>query len=180
MLFTRSSLPTMRRVALLVAGALLLAGAGVLLMLHGEPFGSFVVLFGVCPIPLAVQQSLQARRLRSGRLGIYRDRLVLLQEKREDHVRWSEVETATLGDRSEWATLSWPAIKLTERLTIAAGGRAIRFRPADLGLAPVACRDLVLVLRDDPRVRSRLPAFDPTIPILRQPRRTGDLLRPRL
>jgi hypothetical protein len=160
--------------------ALLLTAIGVLLMLHGEPVGVLLPLCGVCLVPLAIQQTLQACRLRAGRLAVYRDELVLLQQGKEDHVPWSRIETATLGDHSEWAALSWPQIRLTDRLTIATSEQAIRFRPADLGVAPVACRDLVLQLRDDPIARDRLPAFDPTIPIRRQPTSAGDQLRPRL
>jgi hypothetical protein len=50
----------------------------------------------------------------------------------------------------------------------------------EVGLAPVACRDLVLQLRDQESSRLRLPAYDPAIPLTRRPVRTGDQLQPLL
>jgi hypothetical protein len=165
----------------LVVVALAVAALGVVLLLGGQPVGILLVTLAVLPLPLSVQQCLQARHLARFRLGLFRDRLVLLAEDGERHLRWSEIETATLGDTSEWATLAWPKVRLTGRLTVRrSDGSILRFRPVEVGLAPVACRDLVLQLRDQESSRLRLPAYDPAIPLARRPVRSGDQLQPLL
>jgi hypothetical protein len=165
----------------LVVAALAVAALGVVLLRLSQPVGILLVILAVLPLPLALQQCLQARHLARFRLGLFRDRLVLLVEDGERHLRWSEIETATLGDTSEWATLAWPKVRLTGRLTVRRpDGSSLRFRPVEVGLAPVACRDLVLQLRDQESSRLRLPAYDPAIPLTRRPVRSGDQLQPLL
>jgi hypothetical protein len=165
----------------LVVGALVVAALGVGLVLLGQTGGILLVILAILPLPLAVQQCGQARHLARFRLGLFRDRLILLGEEGERQLRWSEIETATLGDTSEWATLAWPRVRLTGRLTVRrADGSILRFKPVEVGLAPVACRDLVLQLRDQESSRLRLPAYDPTIPLVRRPVRSGDQLQPLL
>lgn len=165
----------------LLAGALAVGGSGVLLLLLGEPVGVMLVILAFLPLPLALQQCVRARHLASFRLGLFRDRLVLLTDHRERQVPWGEIETAMLGDTSEWAALAWPEVRLTGRLTVRrADGTSLRFRPVEVGLAPVACRDLVLRLRDEEASRVRLPAYDPTVPLARHPARSGEQLQPHL
>jgi hypothetical protein len=77
--------------------------------------------------------------------------------------------------------LAWPRVQLTGRLTVRRKDRStLRFRPAEVGLAPVACRDLVLELRDQESSRQRLPAYDPAIPLAQRPARSGEQLEPLL
>lgn len=165
----------------LVVAALTVAALGVALLLLGEPAGILLVILALLPLPLAVQQCVRARRLARFRLGLFRDRLILLAGQGERQVEWSEIETATLGDTSEWATLAWPKVRLTGRLTVRRpDGSTLRFRPVELGLAPIACRDLVLRLRDEESSRLRLPVYDPAIPLMRRPARSGEQLQPQL
>lgn len=165
----------------LIVAALAVAGLGVLLLLLGGPAGILLVILAILPLPLAVQQCVRARHLARFRLGLFQDRLVLLAEHGERQMEWGEIETATLGDTSEWATLAWPQVRLTGRLTVRrADGSALRFRPVELGLAPIACRDLLLRLRDEESSRLRLPAYDPSIPLSRRPVRSGEQLQPLL
>lgn len=168
-------------VAWLVLAALVVAALGVGLLLLDHPVGILLVTLSVLPLPLAVQQCVRARELHGFRLGLFRDRLVLLNGQGERQIRWGEIETATLGDTSEWATVAWPKVQLTGRLTVRrADGSALRFRPVEVGLAPVACRDLVLQLRDQESSRLRLPAYDPATPLIRCPVRSGEQLQPLL
>jgi len=165
----------------LVVAALAVAALGVVLLLLDVPVGILLVILAVLPLPLAFQQCVQARHLAGFRLGLFRDRLVVLAGEGERQLRWAEIETATLGDTSEWATLAWPKVRLTGRLTMRrSDGSILRFRPVEVGLAPVACRDLVLKLRDQESSRLRLPTYDPAIPLVRRPVRSGEQLQPLL
>ena len=75
----------------------------------------------------------------------------------------------------------WPTVKITDRLTIRFKNEApLSFKPAAFGLQPVACRDLIVRLRDDPRLRSRLPEFDSVRDLALGPVVAGELIEPRL
>lgn len=165
----------------LVVAALAVAGLGVVLLLLAQPEGLLLLILALLPVPLAVQQCVRARHFAAFRLGLFRDRLVLLADQGERQVSWADIETATLGDTSEWATMAWPKVQLTGRLTVRrADGSTLRFRPVEVGLAPIACRDLVLQLRDQESSRLRLPTYDPAIPLARRPVRSGEQLQPLL
>lgn len=120
-----------------------------------------------------------ARRLRAwppGRLGLFRDRILVIQGNREMRALWSGMETVTLS-----APGSWPAVRVTDRLTIQLRNEpALAFKPAVFGLEPVACRDLILRLRDDASARSRLPEFDSLRDLTMSPIVAGELIEPRL
>ena len=74
----------------------------------------------------------------------------------------------SLSDQSEWGSVSWPEVRLTDRLTIRLRrARPLSFRPNAFGLEPVACRDLILELRDDPDRRLQLPEFDSELDLRR-------------
>jgi hypothetical protein len=137
----------------------------------------------VAGVALAVMTRM-IRRLRHwppSRLGLFADRLVLIQGQVEMQAPWELVETATLAASSEGAPADWPQLRLTDRLTVRlAQGRSISLRPAVFGLEPVACRDVVLRLRDDASVRSRLPEFDSMLDLVSRPPRIGALIRPQL
>jgi hypothetical protein len=112
----------------------------------------------------------------SGKLGFFRDRLVVILGRHEMRAVWSAMETVTLT-----APDSWPHVKLTDRLTINLKNEpALAFKPAQFGLAPVACRDLILRLRDDSRLRARLPEFDSARDLAISPIVAGELIEPRL
>lgn len=120
-----------------------------------------------------------ARRLRawpSGKLAVFRDRLLVIQDRREMSAVWSNLETVTLA-----APDSWPDIRLTDRLTIRIkNAPPMLFKPATFGLQPAACRELILRLRDDPELRSRLPEFDSLRDLAVSPVVAGELIEPRL
>lgn len=179
--FSRSPRSTLFLVLWLVVAALATAALGVVLLVVGQPVGILLVVLAVLPVPLAVQQCLQARHFAAFRLGLFSDRLIVLAGPQECQVPWADIETATLGDTSEWAAVAWPKVRLTGRLTVrSADGSTLRFRPVEVGLAPIACRDLVLQLRDDEPSRLRLPAYDPALPLARRPARSGEQLQPLL
>ena len=165
----------------LVAGALTTGVLGVVLLVLHQPEGILLLILALLPLPLAVQQCVQARHFAAFRLGLFHDRLIVLAGHEEHQLPWAEIVTATLGDTSEWATLAWPKVRLTERLTVrSTDGSTLRFKPVEVGLAPVACRDLILQLRDQEASRLRLPTYDPTIPLARHPVRSGEQLQPLL
>lgn len=181
MIFARSRRWTVRiGLAALAVALALMAAAAVLLDFH-QGLGVLLVPLALVPIPLAVQQALKARSWPVSRLGLFRDRFVLADEGAEIHAPWSDVEGATLADLSEWGKLAWPEVRLTDRLTTRLrGGRAFSFRPVRFGLEPLACRDLILRLRDEPQLRERLPEFEAGVAFSRHPVRSGELLRPRM
>lgn len=171
----------LRRSLSLAVAAVVVAALGVLLLVDGQGAGVLLLVLAFLPLPLALEQCLRARHLAGSRLGLFRDRLVLLMDHREREVIWGEIETAMLGDTSEWAMLTWPRVSLTGRLTLRRlDGSTVRFRPVEVGLAPVACRDLVIQLRDEAASRGRLPAYDPAIPLARRTARSGEQLQPHL
>jgi hypothetical protein len=111
-----------------------------------------------------------------GKLGFFRDRLVVIQGKREMSVVWAAMETVTLSEPD-----SWPRVKLTDRLTVKFKNEPpLAFKPAQFGLDPPACRDLILRLRDDSRLRARLPEFDSARDLAISPIVAGELIEPRL
>jgi hypothetical protein len=112
----------------------------------------------------------------SGKLAFFRDRLVVIIGKREMSAVWAGMETVTLS-----APDSWPQVRLTDRLTINfKHDPPLAFKPAQFGLSPSACRDLILRLRDDSRLRARLPEFDSARDLAVSPVVAGELIEPRL
>jgi hypothetical protein len=125
---------------------------------------------------LAAWAGVQLRRWPAGKLALFRDRLLVIHGNREMRALWSLMETVTLA-----AAKSWPEVRLTDRLTINLKNEApLSFKPALFGLAPTACRDLILRLRDDPKLRSRLPEFDSARDLAISPVVAGELSEPRL
>lgn len=123
----------------------------------------------------------QLRAWPGNRIGFFRDRLALVEDHREQFVNWDKVDTATLAAPTLWAAPGWAPVELTDRLTIVLRrGRQVTFRPADFGLDPLGCRDLVLRLRDEAAARDRLPEFESGLDLSRQPVVTGELFTPRI
>jgi hypothetical protein len=86
------------------------------------------------------------------------------------------MESVTLSDPD-----SWPKVRMTDRLTLRFRNETpLSFKPARFGLEPAACRDLILRLRDDTRLRSRLPEFDSARDLTISPIVAGELIKPRL
>ena len=125
---------------------------------------------------VAATAGLQLRSWPLGRLGFFRDRMVVIQGRHEMRAVWSLMDTVTLSDPG-----SWPNVRLTDRLTIHFRNEPpLGFKPAQFGLEPAACRDLILRLRDDARLRARLPEFESARDLAVSPVVAGELIEPRL
>lgn len=111
-----------------------------------------------------------------GRLALFRDRLLVIQGNHEMRALWSNMEAVTLSEPH-----TWPTVKVTDRLTIQLKNEPpVVLRPANFGLQPGACRDLIVELRDDPKRRRRLPEFDSLRDLAISPVVAGELRDPRL
>src|SRR6202521_4749424 len=112
----------------------------------------------------------------SGKLGLFRDRLVVIQGRHEMRAVWSLMETVPLPEPR-----AWPHVRLTDRLTISFTNEPpLTLKPAQFGLDPPACRDLMIRLRDDSRLRARLPELDSVRDLAVSPVLAGELIDPRL
>ena len=110
------------------------------------------------------------------RLCLFRDRLLVIDGRHEMRALWSAMEAVTLSEPH-----SWPQVRMTDRLTIQLRNEPpLVLRPATFGLQPAACRDLILRLRDDPKLRARLPEFDSLRDLAVSPIVAGELIDPRL
>jgi hypothetical protein len=140
--------------------------------LAGIPLAAGAAAGGV----MAAWAGIQLKRWPLRKLALFRDRLVVIQGNHEIRAVWSLMETVTLAE-----TDAWPDFRITDRITIHSRNEApIRFRPAVFGLEPNACRDLILRLRDDSKLRSRLPEFDSARDLAISPVVAGELIEPRL
>lgn len=112
----------------------------------------------------------------ASKLAFFRDRVVVVQGRHEMRAPWDLMESITLTEPD-----SWPRVRVTDRLTISLRNEpSFAFKPAHFGLEPSACRDLILRLRDDARLRARLPEFDSARDLTVAPIVSGDLIKPRL
>ncbi|HEV2140053.1 MAG TPA: hypothetical protein VGT01_02590 [Candidatus Dormibacteraeota bacterium] len=125
---------------------------------------------------VAAWAGLKLRRWPPARLGFFRDRLLVIQGRHEMRALWSAMEAVTLSEPN-----SWPKVQLTDRLTIQFKNEPpLSFKPASFGLEPAACRDLIVRLREDPKLRARLPEFDSLRDLVISPVVAGELIEPRL
>jgi hypothetical protein len=125
---------------------------------------------------VAIWSGLQLHAWPANRLGLFRDRIVVVQRRHEMRALWDLMESVTLSDPD-----SWPKVRVTDRLTIRLRNEPpFGFRPAHFGLEPSACRDLILRLRDDAGLRARLPEFDSARDLTVAPIVSGELIKPRL
>lgn len=125
---------------------------------------------------LAIRSWLRLRSWPPARLGLFQDRVLVIQGRHEMRALWTAMEAVTLADPG-----SWPRVRLTDRLTIRFKNEPpLSFKPATFGLEPAACRDLIQKLRDDPKLRSRLPEFDSLRDLVVRPVVAGELIEPRL
>ena len=164
-------------------GAAALACATIFGTLAGLAFGAQVWPAGV-PLAigslggaaLAAMAAWQLATWPPGKLGVFRDRVVAIQGRHEMRALWSAMETVTLAVPG-----SWPTVRLTDRLTITLKNEPpLAFKPAQFGLDPQACRDLMIRLRDDSRLRGRLPEFDSVRDLAASPVVAGELTEPPL
>ena len=161
-----------------VTGALLFGAiAAAAFGLPGDWLAGFALAAGTLGgVGLAAWAALKLKSWPSGKLGLFRDRLVVIQGRHEMRALWVQMDTVTLSEPD-----SWPRVRITDRLTIDFKNEpALVFKPAHFGLEPVACRDLILRLRDDARLRDRLPEFDSARDLAVSPVVAGDLIEPRL
>jgi len=125
---------------------------------------------------LAAWAGLRLRSWPPARLGFFRDRILVIQGRHEMRAVWTAMDTVTLAEPG-----AWPRVKLTDRLTIRFRNEPpLSFKPVTFGLQPEACRDLILKLRDDPKLRARLPEFDSLRDLVVSPIVAGELIEPRL
>ena len=170
MIYARSPRPTL----LMAVGALALGlafAAASLWELFNQPrdVGALVLaMLATLALAFAMREALRLRRWPLARLAFFRDRLVIIQGRAEALAAWEGIEMVSLADQSEWGSLRWPEIRLTDRVTLRLRRAGpLSFRPLAFGLEPVACRDLILALRDDPLRRLQLPEFDSELDLRR-------------
>jgi hypothetical protein len=156
-----------------VFGAL---AVGALTLPEGSVAGVALAIGAAAGAVAAVWAGLRLRAWPPARLGLFRDRMLVIQGRHEMRAVWTAMEAVTLSEPH-----SWPRVKLTDRLTVQFKNEPpLSFKPALFGLEPTACRDLILRLRDDPKLRARLPEFDSLRDLAISPVVAGDLIEPRL
>ena len=178
MIYVRSRRPivTLGAFGLAFAGLFALLAAGATRLPDGWLASIALGAGSVVAAVVAVSAAIKLRAWPLGRLGLFRDRIVIIQGRHEIRAVWNRMETVTLADPG-----SWPHVRITDRLTISFRNEApVGFKPAQFGLQPLACRDLILRLRDDPSLRARLPEFDSARDLAVSAVMAGELIEPRL
>ena len=178
MIYVRSRRPIVTLGACGLAFALLFAllAAGAVRLPDGWVASVALGAGSIAAAAVAGSAVLKLRSWPLGRLGLFRDRIVIVQGRHEIRAVWNRMEAITLADPA-----SWPNLRLTDRLTIQFRNESpVEFRPAQFGLQPVACRDLILRLRDDAKLRGRLPEFDSARDLAITDVMAGELIEPRL
>ena len=162
----------------------LLFGSMAGIVLYARGFDAAVIalaLAALLGLGLAAWAGWRLRSWPPCRLAFFRDRMVVVQGRTEQHALWDRIETASLAAPIDWSSGNWSELQISDRLTIhLRRGKPLVLRPADFGLAPAGCRDLVLTLRDDRPLRGRLPEFDSSLDLSDRPVVTGELITPRL
>ncbi len=182
MIFVRSRRPTLvltAATALVTSG---LGGAAIWVAVLGwAPYAVMLGILAIFGFGFLLRALARVRRWPASRLGFFRDRLLVIHRDTELRAGWDSMTTVTLAEANEWTAAGWPEVKLTDRLTIhIRDERPFSFRPKSFGLEPVACRDLILQLRDEPESRRRLPEFDSDLDLARAPVAAGQLMKPHL
>ena len=178
MIYARSRRPIVTLGAAGLAFAVLFALlAGLVARLPGGWVAAIALALGSFGAALvAISAAIKLRSWPLGRLGLFRDRMMIIQGRHEIRAVWNRMETVTLADPG-----SWPHVRLTDRVTIQFRNEPpVGFKPAQFGLQPVACRDLILRLRDDVKLRARLPEFDSVRDLAVSGVVAGELIEPRL
>jgi hypothetical protein len=158
LIYVRSRRPILTLAACAVACAV--AFAGLAFAAFQLPMGWIFALslgaVSAAAVVVAAWAGVQLRAWPTGRLGLFRDRLLIVHDRHEMRALWDHMEIVTLADEA-----AWPNIRMTDCLTLHLRHEPpVRFKPADFGLEAGSCRDLILRLRDDRELRGRLPEFD--------------------
>jgi len=178
MIYVRSRRPivTLGASGLAFAGLFALLAVGAARLTDGWLASIALAAGSITGLAVAVSAAVKLRSWPLGRLGLFRDRIVIIKGKHEIRAVWNRMEAVTLADPG-----AWPNVRLTDRLTIHFRNEPpVGFRPAQFGLQPVACRDLILRLRDDAKLRARLPEFDSVRDLAVSEVMAGELIEPRL
>jgi len=178
MIYVRSRRPivTLGASGLAFAGLFALLAVGAARLTDGWLASIALAAGSITGLAVAVSAAVKLRSWPLGRLGLFRDRIVIIKGKHEIRAVWNHMEAVTLADPG-----AWPNVRLTDRLTIHFRNEPpVGFRPAQFGLQPVACRDLILRLRDDAKLRARLPEFDSVRDLAVSEVMAGELIEPRL
>ncbi len=153
-----------------------LLAAGAFKLPEGGIAGVVLAIGAVGGAALAGRTIVQLFSWPPARLCFFRDRMLVIQGRHEMRAVWSAMGAVTLSEPN-----SWPRVRLTDRLTIQLKNEpALVLKPASFGLAPAACRDLIVRLRDEPKLRARLPEFDSIRDLAISPVVAGELIEPRL
>ena len=153
-----------------------LLAAGAFRLPEGEVAGLALGLGALGGAALAAGTAVQLMRWPPARLCFFRDRLLVIEGRHEMRAVWTAMGAVTLSEPN-----SWPRVRLTDRLTIQLKNEApLVLKPAAFGLAPAACRDLIVRLREEPKLRVRLPEFDSVRDLAISPVVAGELIEPRL
>ena len=177
MIYARSRRPLLTTTAASVTVALGLAIVG--WVARGLPGGAIVAgALWACAtgaVAVAAWACLNLRAWPPCKLAFFRDRLVVLSGRHEMRAPWDQILAVTLADMA-----AWPAMRLTDSVTVTFRREGpMRFRPADFGLDPAGCRDLVARLRDEPELRQRLPEFDSERDLEARPLVAGEASEPK-
>lgn len=153
-----------------------LLAAGAFKLPEGGIAGAVLAIGAIGGAALAGRTIVQLFSWPPARLCFFRDRMLVIQGRHEMRAVWSAMGAVTLSEPN-----SWPRVRLTDRLTIQLKNEpALVLKPASFGLAPAACRDLIVRLRDEPKLRARLPEFDSIRDLAISPVVAGELIEPRL
>lgn len=182
MIFARSRRPMLLLALATAAVAAGLVAAAAWRFLQADPeAGTLLGLAALFAVAFAVRDTLRLRRWPAATIAFFRDALVVRSGRHELRAPWDRMDLVTLAEPSEWTAMLWPEVRISDRLTVRIrGGRSFRLHPASFGLDPVACRDLVLRLRDEPGARSGLPEFDSELDLVARRPAVGELMKPRL
>ena len=158
------------------AAVFALLAAGAFDLPQGAVAGVALALGAAGGAVVAARSALQLLRWPPARLCFFRDRLLVIEGRREMRAVWTSIGAVTLSEPD-----SWPHVQVTDRLTIQLRNEdPMVLRPAAFGLEPGACRDLIVRLRDEPKIRVRLPEFDSIRDVAISPVVAGELIEPRL
>jgi hypothetical protein len=150
--------------------------AGAFQLPEGAVAGVALALGSIGGAVFAGHSAFQLLSWPPARLCLFRDRLLVIDGRREMRAVWTAIGAVTLSEPN-----SWPHVRITDRLTIQLRNESpLRIKPAAFGLEPGACRDLIVRLRDEPKLRARLPEFDSIRDLAISPVVAGELTKPLL